>query len=81
MYTYKMQQVPPNISIESKGQKGNEAAAYLEAVVNEQARNGWEFHRVDPIGVQVRPGCLASLFGQKADETTYYVITFRKPVE
>lgn len=81
MYTYKMQQVPPNISIESKGRKGNEAATYLEVVVNEQARDGWEFHRVDPIGVQVRPGCLASLFGHKTEQSTYYVITFRRPAE
>ena len=78
MYTYKMLQIPPNISIESKGRKGNEAARYLQDVVNIEAENGWEFQRIDPIGVDVRPGCFASLFGSKAEIMTYHVITFRK---
>lgn len=79
MYTYKMVQVPPNISVAMKGRKGNEAAGYLQAVVNEHASDGWEFQRVDAIGVQVKPGCLAGLFGQKEEQEHYYVITFRKP--
>lgn len=79
MYTYSMVQVPPNISIAAKGQKGNEAAAYLQGVVNQKAEDGWEFQRVDAIGVNVEAGCLAGLFGQKNTYQTYYVITFRKP--
>jgi len=78
-YTYKMIQVPPNIEVAMKQHKANEAAAYLEEVVNEMASQGWEFYRIDPIGVQLKPGCIASLFGQKAVAITYYVITFRKP--
>ena len=80
-YQYKMVQVPPNIEVKSKEHKGNEAAHYMEMVVNEQAQQGGEFYRVDPIGVLVSPGCLASLFGKKTDELVYYVITFRRDVE
>ena len=78
MYTYKMVQVPPNVSVTAKAHRGNEAAAYLQEVVNSHAGDGWEFQRVDSIGVNVEPGCLAGLFGQKAERSLFYVITFRK---
>ena len=34
MYTYKMVQIPPNISIKAKDNKDGIAAAYLEQEVN-----------------------------------------------
>lgn len=78
-YTYKMVQIPPNIEVNKK-EKHNAAAYYLQNVVNEYPEDGWEFLRVDEIGVQEKPGCLAALFGQKSFPVNYYVITFRKPV-
>ncbi len=77
-HQYKMIQVPPAIRIKAKDYQGGEAAAYLEEIVNEQARNGWEFFRVDTIGVRSDPGCLGAIFGQKSVMLDYYVITFRK---
>jgi hypothetical protein len=77
-YVYKMVQIPPNISVQAKNHIGNEAASYLESVVNQMSEQGWEFLRVDEVGVQVRPGCLMSLLGQSTTVTTYYVITFRR---
>lgn len=79
-YEYQMVQVPPAISVKSKEYTGSEAATYLQDVVNEKAVQGWEFYRVDPIGIQVQPGCLAGLLGQSVQERTYYVVTFRKEV-
>jgi hypothetical protein len=40
---------------------------------------GWEFYRVDEIGVETVPGCLAAIFGGRSTHTAYYVITFRRP--
>jgi hypothetical protein len=77
-YQYKMMQVPPVIRIKAKEHQGGEAAAYLEEIVNQQAQQGWEFYRVDSIGVRTEPGCLGSLLGQKAQTLEYYVVTFRK---
>lgn len=77
-YEYKMVQIPPNIAVEMKKHKGNEAAAYLESVVNKYAADGWEFYHVDSIGVALQPGCLSALFGKKEEHNLYYVITFRK---
>jgi len=79
-----MVQIPPNVAIAAKGMfgkapnTGEVAAKYLEYVVNETAKQGWEFMRVDTIGVLSSPGCIASLFGAKEAVTNYYVITFRK---
>lgn len=78
-FEYKMVQVPPNIAVRAREHRGNEAAAYLEGVVNEYSRDGWEFYRVDSIGVSVQPGCFDVLFGRKAQSGTYYVVTFRRP--
>lgn len=77
-YQYKMIQVPQVISIKAKNHQGGEAAAYLEEIVNEHAKSGWEFYRVDSIGVHTAPGCIGSLFGQTEQTIVYYVITFRK---
>lgn len=80
-YTYKMVQVPPNIEVQAKNHKGSEAAIYLQNIVNAHAEEGWEFHRIDSIGVQMTAGCLAALFGKKTEVTRYYVISFRREID
>lgn len=80
MYQYKMVQVPPNIQVTASAHKGNEAAAYLEDIINKMAREGWEFYRIDSVGVDLKQGCLSAFFGPKSILTTYYVISFRKPI-
>ena len=76
-YAYRVVQIPANIQISRKHFQGGEAASYMESVINEHAAQGWEFYRVDQIGVQVNPGCLGALLGREASELKYYVITFR----
>jgi hypothetical protein len=77
-YEYRMIQIPPAISIKAKDVRGNEAAYYLQSIANEQAAQGWEFYRVDTIGIVTQPGCLASLLGAKQTVIEYYVVTFRR---
>jgi hypothetical protein len=84
MAEYKMVQIPPNLSAQAKGlfasapDPSQLAAQYLEQQVGHMAQQGWEFYRVDPIGVRTAPGCLAGLFGAKESYSIYYVITFRR---
>jgi hypothetical protein len=78
MYEYKMIQIPPNIAVQMKTHKGNEAAVYLENAVNKYAEQGWEFYRVDSLGVHLQPGCFGFLTGKREEDNIYYVITFRK---
>lgn len=80
MYEYKMVQIPPNVAVEVKKHIGNEAAVYLESVVNKYASQGWEFHRIDTIGVALQPGCFGALSGKKTENNQYYVISFRKEI-
>lgn len=79
-YQYRMVQLAPIVTIEHGKQKGNEAALYLQNIVDDHAKQGWEFYRIDTIGVAEKPGCLAGLFGAKATAIEYYVATFRAPV-
>ncbi|AXW87884.1 hypothetical protein AU509_12470 [Lonsdalea britannica] len=75
MFQYKMVQIPPNISVKAKDNKQGIAAQYLEDVVNDYAQDGWEFQRVDTIGIEERPGCFGP---SKIGVVNHYVITFRK---
>jgi hypothetical protein len=77
-YEYRMLQIPPEIYVKSGSLKGQEASNYLQETVAKNTENGWEFYRVDAIGVKQRPGCMAALFGARATDYIYYVITFRR---
>jgi hypothetical protein len=75
-YRYRMFQPPPTISVKEGVRTSQLAAHYLEDVVSRFAKEGWEFFRVDEIGIHVQPGCLAVLSGAGPARQSYYVITF-----
>lgn len=75
-FRYKMVQIPAGILIARS--RGQEAAEYLQTIVDEWAATGWDFYRVDAIAVAVKPGCLGAMFGQKPTTLPYYVVTFRR---
>jgi hypothetical protein len=85
-YKYEMIQLPPNIQINASSETGSEAADYLQRIVNDHASRGWEFFRVDSIGVSSQPGCVegllykatAGILGKKEEFFNYYVVTFRQ---
>lgn len=77
-YEYYMVQVPPTIQVKQKEFVGNEAAYFLQTTANQYAAQGWEFYRVDSIGVSVQPGCLGIIMGHKQELLSYYVLTFRR---
>ena len=78
-YIYRMVQVPPNVEIDSPADRGHAAEVYLTALTAEMGNDGWDFFRIDAIGVVERPGCLAGLFGAGPTVTQYYVVAFRRP--
>lgn len=80
-YVYSMIQVPPSIQVQEKSHRGNEAAAFLERTVNSMANMGWDFYRVDEVGVDLMPGCLGALLGARVNHVVYYVVTFRRQRE
>ena len=52
----------------------------LQDLINERASQGWEFYCLDDVDVQVKPGCLASLFGASTSFITFNQVIFRRPV-
>lgn len=76
-YEYKMVQMPATVDVEREYRK-NKAAHFLEQMANEQAADGWEFHRVDKVGVINRPGIFARILGAQPMRVEYTVITFRR---
>lgn len=52
-------------------------SAQLEQVINAQAQAGWEFVGVEKIGIEVQPGCLGALLGQKSAHIMFDQIVFR----
>jgi hypothetical protein len=75
-YEYRMIQAAPAVQASKVGPKGQEAAKYLERVVNEGAVDGWEFYRMDSLSEHRPAGCLG--IGQP-EVNQYYVVTFRRP--
>lgn len=77
-YEYQMIQIPPSLSVSAESRAGNEAASYLQTVVNGQARRGWDFYRIDTFGIIENPGCLLGLLGVRAQHRNHFVVTFRR---
>lgn len=75
-YEFKMIQLPQTFVL--KQDTGKEIAAYLEALSKELGAQGWEFQRIDSVGVQVQPGCMGMLTGVKQTMNYYNVVTFRR---
>ena len=78
IFEYKMVQLPQTFIL--KKDTGSEIAVHLEKLAQEWASKGWEFYRIDSVGVLVQPGCLGPLLGVKQSMTYYNIVTFRRPL-
>ena len=41
-----------------------EVAQQLTSVIQQHAAAGWMFHSINSVNIEVKPGCIASLFGR-----------------
>jgi len=57
-----------------------EIAAQLETAIRTGASDGYELMQVATVTVDVAPGCLAGLMGQKTGSLTYEQLVFRRAV-
>lgn len=55
-----------------------QVSAQLQAVINEYVQKGWEYYRIDKVNIEVAPGCLSGLLGQKATYLTFDQVIFRR---
>lgn len=78
IYQYKMSQIPVNFALQDANCESPLPATRLEKLVNDYAKQGWEFYRIDTINVSVKRGCLGSLLRRPAETAPYCLVTFRK---
>lgn len=52
-------------------------ASQMQAAIERESDAGWEFHSFAKVDVEVKPGCLASLFGARASYVTFDQLVFR----
>ena len=76
-YEYRMVQVAEHIVAKAETLQGDEAAVYLEEIVNQQAYEGWEFYRIDEMKASIDS---PAIFGTRSTSApvALYVITFRR---
>jgi hypothetical protein len=74
-YSYK---VVPFIGQIKSGQSAVEVSKQLQAIIDQAAKEGWEFYQLTNTNIEVQPGCLAGLVGTKASYVTYDQVIFRK---
>ena len=80
MQTHEYIVVPLNIGIREGDKDGQTRVTSLfSSLLNEYARQGWEYESFEAIPVLVSPGCLGALLGAKATSANYYCVVFRKP--
>jgi len=73
-----MVQIPSNFAAQQNTTTGNEIAAYVQDWANRLSGEGWEFYRIDTMGMTEVPGCLGGLFGGQSTHTQYSIMTFRR---
>ena len=73
-YEYK---VIPFIGQSRGGLSAVEVARQLEAVINEHASRGWEFHQMSDVNIEVQPGCIGGLFGAKVQYVRFDQLIFK----
>jgi len=72
--------VVPFIGRINAKQSATDVAAQLQAVINQYTAQGWEFYQLSDVNIEVKPGCLAGLFGARDSYVRYDQIIFRKTI-
>ena len=64
----------------TKGSEGADiVASQLTTLINSEATGGWELFQMGDVNIEVSPGCIAGLLGQKVTYMRFDQIVFRKP--
>lgn len=76
-YTYRV--IPFRAEVKGLGNP-TEIASQLESAIRSGSSGGYELMQVATVTVEVAPGCLGSMMGQKTGAITYEQLVFRKLV-
>ncbi len=70
--------VVPFIGKIKSGQMAGEVSSQLESVINQHASQGWTLDQIQSVNIEVKPGCLAGLFGAKESYVKFDQIVFKQ---
>ncbi len=62
------------------GEGASVVSNQLTTLINGNAREGWEFYQLSDVNIEVKPGCLAGLFGASVSYITFNQLIFRRPI-
>ena len=77
MYEYKMVQIPRDVIINA-GTEETFASTILQKIVHNNAKEGWEFYRVDYLNFHVQVSVISGIVQQNDDLSTVGVVSFRR---
>ena len=70
--------VVPFIGKIKSSQSAGEVSSQLESVINQYAGQGWTLDQIQSVNIEVKPGCLAGLFGAKESYVKFDQIVFKQ---
>ena len=70
--------VVPFIGSIKSHQGADVAAQQLQTVISHYANAGWDFVQMGDVNIEVKPGCIAGLFGQSASYIRFDQVIFRR---
>lgn len=59
------------------GLDATDVARQLEVIIQHYASQGWEFYQLSDVNIEIRPGCIAGLFGATVQYARFDQVIFR----
>lgn len=72
--------VVPFVGMIKGSGSADEVSKQLQAAINGQATQGWEFVTLNDVGIEIAPGCLGSLMGKEKTYARFDQLIFRRAV-
>ena len=64
-----------------KGDEGADVVAQqLTTSINAHSKDGWELVQLSDVNIEVKPGCLAGIFGARVSYVRFDQLIFRRPI-
>ena len=77
MAQYEYMVVPFMGKLKSR-QTASDVSVQLQSLINQNASQGWELDQIQAVNIEVKPGCLAGVFGAKDVYIKIDQVVFRK---
>ncbi len=83
-WDYKVMALPRHFTVNGGQPRGpgvpERVAAFVEEKMKKEAREGWEFYRIDSVHVVEPPSWFGRLTGQNETTTAFNLLIFRRPL-